>query len=368
MHQGFHAVLPLPNHDEASRQDFTVAFRREVIRLTGKDGEAVFDKRAAPAFTKANGHAPGNRHDARQALRSDTYWQIASALKIIHQEVLWDSVSDSIERQYGDIVQESRRLAQAHRHGTLRLNPGQKVPRYLNAVDIHMMPGNYDTELADDDIFAGALYDRGVFLRVMGSRGGYNETFGTDIAKYVQTRFPNFAPKRILDLGCSVGGSTLGLAQSFPAAEIFAIDVAAPMLRYAHARAESLRQPVHFSQQDAEHLDFPDGHFDFVFSFALLHETSTKACRNVVKEAHRVLAPGGILVFMDLPQWNTWSPFQAAAADWDTLNNAEPFIGALGDIDRKRLLADSGFAANEMVHEHVDGMTFPIFGAHKKAA
>ena len=31
------------------------------------------------------------------------------------------------------------------------------------------------------------------------------------------------------------------------------------MLRYGHARAESMGVPIHFSQQDAEHTNFEDG-------------------------------------------------------------------------------------------------------------
>lgn len=366
MQQGFHSVLPLPNHDEAARQDFSVAFRKQVIEMTTQGGEQVYNKRVAPAYARSHGKPPSNRHEARRALDADPYWQAASALKVTQQELLWESVGESIERQHGRILEASKKLAKKHRYGTLRLNPKVEVPRYLNAVDIHIMPGNYDTELCPDDIFPGALYDRGVYLRVMGRRGDYNEGFGTDISKFVLSRFPGFRPKRILDQGCAVGGSTLGLAQSFPKAEIHAIDVAAPMVRYAHARAESLGHRVYFSQQNAEETDFPDNHFDFIFSFALMHETSTKACLNVAREANRVLAPGGVLLYLDLPQWSEISLFKAAEADWDTLNNAEPFIGKLGDLDRRALMMKVGFEEDEVIHEVVEGMPFPLFGAVKK--
>ena len=366
MQQGFHSVLPLPNHDEAARQDFSVTFRKQVIDMTTQGGEKVYNKRAAPSYARSHGKAPRNRHEARRALEADPYWQAASALKVTQQELLWDCVGESIERQHARMVETSNKLAKKHRYGTLRLNPKVKVPRYLNAVDIHIMPGNYDTELCPDDVFPGALYDRGVYLRVMGRRGDYNEGFGADISRYVLSRFPGFDPKRILDQGCAVGGSTLGLAEHFPKAEIHAIDVAAPMLRYAHARAESLARRVHFSQQNAEEMNFPDNHFDFVYSFALLHETSTKACRNVAREAHRVLAPGGVLLYLDLPQWNKISLFKAAEADWDTMNNAEPFIGKLGDLDRCALMTEAGFEENKVIHEFVEGMPFPLFGAVKK--
>jgi hypothetical protein len=44
----------------------------------------------------------------------------------------------------------------------LTLDPALAMPRYIEAVDIHVMPGNFQTETTRDDVYAGALYDRGV--------------------------------------------------------------------------------------------------------------------------------------------------------------------------------------------------------------
>ena len=363
-HQAPHAVLPLPNHDEGARQDFTVSLRRTVNRFAS-DSELAFKHRAAPAFLRSNSRLPRDRHDVRKVMEQDPYGQLSGALRVTYQELLWDSVVDSVERQLPKLMENSRKVTSGRTKGSLRLDAAVKVPRYLNAVDIHMMPGNYDSERLVDDISAGAIYDRGVYLRVMGSRGIYGEGFGTDVGAFLKKEMPTFRPKRILDQGCSVGGSTFGLVRSFPQAEIHAIDVAAPMLRYAHARAESLGAAVHFSQQNAEKTDFADGSFDFIFSFALLHETSTTACRNILREAHRLLAPGGLVLYLDLPEWNTVGTFQAGNMDWDTLNNAEPFIGKLGDLNREKLMTEAGFARDQVIHTHPAGMPFPLFGARK---
>jgi len=47
---------------------------------------------------------------------------------------------------------------------------------------------------------------------------------------FLREREPAFAPRRILDLGCGVGNSTLPWAEGFPGAEVHAVDVAAPLL------------------------------------------------------------------------------------------------------------------------------------------
>jgi ubiquinone/menaquinone biosynthesis C-methylase UbiE len=144
-------------------------------------------------------------------------------------------------------------------------------------------------------------------------------------------------------MGCSVGHSTVPYAQAFPDAEVHGIDVAAPMLRYAHARAEELGEKVHFSQQNAEQTNFKSGTFDLIVSHILLHETSQKAIHNIVKECHRLLKPGGLMVHGETPPYKNMGPFDAFMLDWDTRNNNEPFWARSHEIDLEKLSKKGGF-------------------------
>ena len=347
--QSPHAMLPVTNHDEAARQLFTTALRHEVTVNMFAGNRQVFERRVEPAFEKEQGRKPKNRHEVRRALERDPYIQYSSALRLLYQEILWDSVGDSIDRQLPQLVDRSKKIARGKTKGSLKLDPSVTVPRYLNAVDIHMMPGNYDREWMEDDVFAGAIYDRGVYLRSIGNRGTYGEDYGTSFAAHVRQAWPGLKVRRVLEMGCAAGGSAVGLAQGFPGAEVHGIDVAAPMLRYAHARAESLGVPVHFSQQNAEATNFPDGHFDAIFGFALLHETSSTALPKILKEVHRLLSPGGVALFREQLAYSRVSLFQAAETDWDTYNNAEPFYGRLFDMDRSKIFVDAGFKAENVL-------------------
>ncbi len=73
------------------------------------------------------------------------------------------------------------------------------------------------------------------------------------------------------------------------------------MSRDAHARAESLGKKFHFSQQNGEFTDFVDNFFDVALTMILLHELSTKAIRNIIREMHRVLRPGGLMINLEQP-------------------------------------------------------------------
>ena len=123
-------------------------------------------------------------------------------------------------------------------------------------------------------------------------------------------------------------------ALEFPAAEVHAIDVAPGMLRYAHARAESLGARVHFHQRDAADTKFPDGYFDLIVSHNMMHEIPDSTRRGMLKETWRMLAPGGVGVHQDVPlQFKGLSEFQKFEFSWDTLNNNEPYWEVYASAD-----------------------------------
>jgi len=168
---------------------------------------------------------------------------------------------------------------------------------------------------------AGAIYDRAVFVYAMGRMGALNDDMGASVVASLTQQYRGFRPARILDMGCSVGHSTLPYVDAYPEAEVYAIDVAAPMLRYAHARATSLGRRVHFSQQNAESTNFPDEPFDLIVSHILLHETSAQAIRNIMRECHRLLRKGAMTIHAEVPRYAGMDPYDSFMLDWDTCNN-----------------------------------------------
>lgn len=65
-------------------------------------------------------------------------------------------------------------------------------------------------------LHAGALYDRGVYLYAMGYMGPNNDDMGHSVYNYLQHNKPDFSPKRILDLGCTVGTFDIALCRAVP--------------------------------------------------------------------------------------------------------------------------------------------------------
>lgn len=345
--QAAHPMLPIASHDEASRQEFAKSMKQFVQQGLLPGLQAVFSQRAAKGFEQEHGRAPQDRREIRKVMEPDLYFQHYAALNRIAQEMMWNSVIDSVERQLPALNASSKQWS-AKANAELRIAPDFVPPRYVTALDIHCMPGGYASELSPGDISVAALYDRGAYLYGMGFAGPLNDDMGRSVCNYVQRNLPGFKPRRILDMGCTVGHSTLPYKTLFPDAEVWGIDVGGPVVRYAHARAAALGVDVNFAQMNAEATEFEDGYFDLIVSHIMLHETSGKAMPRIARECHRLLSPGGYVIHADLPPFDLMSPFTQFILDNETWYNNEPFWGAMRELDQIKLAVDAGFPADSV--------------------
>ncbi|MBM3503156.1 MAG: class I SAM-dependent methyltransferase [Alphaproteobacteria bacterium] len=345
--QASHAVLPRTTHDELARQNFVQSMRTNVTGPLTAGNRIVFEQHAKPLFRREHDREPVSRTEVGSVMRREPYYQAWSALMRTTQEMLWDSVGDSVERQLPELIARARRPSR-RTNGSLTLDPALAMPRYIEAVDIHVMPGNFQTETTTDDVYAGALYDRGVYVFLMGNIGSFNEGLGSLNCEFLKSDLPEFRPRRILDMGCSVGHSTLPYVDAFPDAEVYGLDVGAPMLRYAHARSQSLGKRVHWVQMDATATTFPDGHFDLVVSHLLLHECPQSTIRSLFRESHRLLASGGIMLHSDAPKRNM-TAYDEWLMDWNTHYNNEPFARGSRDLDFEREALAAGFRRENLL-------------------
>lgn len=340
-----HAMLPDERHDDLARETFVKALKSHIANNVTPGVREVYEHRAAPKWTQRHGTPPSDRNEVREALSEDVYYKLWSSVRRHSQDLLWNDVADVIARQIDELAERAKKVDRGL--GTLELDPDFEVPWYQWGIDIHAMPGGYRGEYTKDDVAIGALYDRGVFIYAMGQMGELNDDYGQSVVNnYLRKEHPQFSPTRILDMGCTVGHATIPYVDAYPNAEVHAIDVGAPVLRYGHARAEALGKKVHFSQQNAERTKFPDEHFDLVVSHILLHEVPPNAVRNILAECYRLLKPGGLMIHADFPGYGGMDPLTQAMIDWDTYNNHEPFWGPMRDMDLVAEARAAGFTGD----------------------
>lgn len=336
-----HGAIVNSNHDGRAHENFAQAMHFEVFAELMPGNKAVFLDRVEPRFRSQNGISPANRQQVRKEMREEPFHQFWSALRRTTQEMMWRATGECLHHTDDELHARIDQIRSGDE--TLKLNPALEAPRYVTAVDIHCMPGGYCSELRSGDAYAGAIYDRGVYSITQGFLGPKVDAIGTTIIEWIKSNHSNLWPKSILDVGCAVGHSTLPLCDAYPESEVHAVDVSAPMLRYASARARSLGYQVFFEQMNAEEMSYPDHHFDLVVSSATLHELSTRSIKKILAEIHRVLKPGGLMVHVEQPQYEGMSPYDQFMRDWDTFGNNEPFWGTLHDLDLEQVAVDAGF-------------------------
>jgi SAM-dependent methyltransferase len=361
---GRHGMFPDTSHDEIERLNFLAQMNRHLASRVMPHIKTAWEKRLAPRLERETGAPPGDRHDVRKALLADPAFRTWSALRRMTMEQRQEAGRWTAIRQAETLAAKARDLTAGD--DRLVLDPELKIPRYVSAVDHHCMPGSYHTELFPGDVSNAASYDHAIFATTGGLLGRYSDGGGHALVKWVRQNLEGFRPRRILEIGATLGHSLLPIAEAFPEAEIVAVDLGAPMLRYGLARAKSLGvENVRFVQADGANLSmFPDESFDWVQTTMFLHELSHQSMRAIFAETHRLLKPDGIVLHIEQPQYTSSMPlFEQAMRDWDTFYNNEPFWSRLHEIDLDARMVEAGFARDRLIHDGVtavvDKSVFP---------
>jgi SAM-dependent methyltransferase len=340
-----HAAQPVPTPDEAARQRFVLAFKKHLSFRIRPGNEAIYRREIEPS-------KPADLRDLLGALYDNPKFALWAALQRCSQEMMWQAVGETVFREEARITAAATSLrAAARAGGTVTI--GQVAPQAVQDYErfrIHLQPRGYLRDAGDDDVTAGALYEAGGNLYSMGRGMGKKDSKAEALIRYLRQQGLAGSPRRILDIGCSAGASTVPYAQAFPDAEVHGVDLGAGMVRFANARAEALGARVHFHQMDAADLRFADGRFDLIVSHNLMHEISAVTRRRMFAECRRLLAPAGLCVHQDVAIQTRGQPlFVCAERAYDVEFNDEPFWMEYARGDLASELAAAGFGRDGIV-------------------
>jgi ubiquinone/menaquinone biosynthesis C-methylase UbiE len=319
-------VLPQP---ERAVLDFIQEIKRTEQSQRGALVREEYEARKA-AWVEAHGREPVTPEEVAAVLAGATTWKFDRALWRFTQELMYDRIRENLLEQAA-ALRAFLDSPTPDAPGTLRLNPALPMPDYFQA-DFHVQPGGM---WKDDLVPFVTVISNDVFS------GGSNINY--EWQANAARAIPEGTYERILDVGCGFK-STFVLKERWPEAEVYGIDLSAPLLKYAHKLAARKGLAIHFSQQNAEHTDFPDAFFDVVYSTLLFHEVPDAAAWNIIRESYRILKPGGWFVIEDTPTYDRLDPFTAHLSDWNTEHNVEPFWRQACQRDYPALLRAAGFS------------------------
>lgn len=154
--------------------------------------------------------------------------------------------------------------------------------------------------------------------------------------------------RRLLDVGCGNGAQTLRVLDRFD--EVVGLDVVATHLQVLERNLPPGAQ-CRTVLYDGGSMPFPDASFDAVLSIETLEHVDDES--QTLREIHRVLEPGGLLV-LSVP--NKWWLFETHGARLPFLRwNRVPFFSWLpGPLHRRwakaRIYTRSGIVARIAEH------------------
>lgn len=244
----------------------------------------------------------------------------------VRQDTIWERFLSPIVRLFID-EEELRRYAQSidwQKEGDRFRRPEVTIPAYYSSQNFHGIEGGYLNS------GAAVSYDPITQYVVLP-----NETL---VRQGLIDRI-RVKPRRILDLGCGTGSTTLMLKQAFPEAEVIGLDLSPYMLVRAEDKAKTAGLEIQWYHANAEQTGFADQSFDLVTASLLFHETPPSVSQSILRESFRLLKVGGEVAILD--------GNQKTLQNLDWLNNIfeEPYIRdyAAGSIDA--WMGKAGFEA-----------------------
>lgn len=162
---------------------------------------------------------------------------------------------------------------------------GEDLPKYYTR-NFHFQTDGYLSEAS------AKRYDHQVEILFLGTAAAQRRLILPVLKKVAPTG------GRFLELGAGPGSATRGVLATFPKARVTALDLSGPYLKIAQERLRKFHR-VDFVQGDATNLSFRDASFDAVYSVYVTHELPHAEREALIREAWRVLKPGGTFVLAD---------------------------------------------------------------------
>ncbi|NJO81096.1 MAG: class I SAM-dependent methyltransferase [Cyanobacteria bacterium RM1_2_2] len=144
------------------------------------------------------------------------------------------------------------------------------------------------------DRWAAAIDVEGIHVK------DYFEACTAPENRFILRQLGDVCGKSLLDLGCGAGENSVYFASK--GARCVAADYSPGMVEVALKLAEANGVRVEGQVTNAMDMNFPDNTFDIVYASNLLHHIPDPTL--TIREAHRVLKPGGQFCFWDPLQHN----------------------------------------------------------------
>ncbi|MBA3392574.1 MAG: class I SAM-dependent methyltransferase [Deltaproteobacteria bacterium] len=253
------------------------------------------------------------------------------------RELLFDFPIRQYARAFPRLVRDTPRVVRRMKQGNYHDIPAvdkERYPAYYRR-NFHWQTDGYFSE------HSAEVYELGVELLFRGTADVMRRQIIPPITRHVRAS-AGARQLRLLDVACGTGRTLHQIARTHPTMRLWGVDLSPAYVRIARKRLGDVAE-LALAVENGEALPFADGTFDIATSVYLFHELPRNARRNVVRELHRVVRPGGIVVIEDSAQ-AAESPEIATALREFPREFHEPFYADYLEDDLAGILREVGFA------------------------
>ncbi len=178
------------------------------------------------------------------------------------------------------------------------------------------------------------------FTELIWGEGFFSPGGEADVARILEG--VEVAGRKVLDIGCGVGGADVALVRNHDAGQVTGIDIEEMQIGLAERRAAEagLADRLRFVLVEPGPLPFEAGAFDLVFSKdAIIHIADKQA---LFDECFRVLRPGGVFAASDWlrrgegtlsPEMRSWIEKMGLTLHLESLEKTARVLTQAGFID-----------------------------------
>jgi ubiquinone/menaquinone biosynthesis C-methylase UbiE len=143
--------------------------------------------------------------------------------------------------------------------------------------------------------------------------------------------------KRVLDLGCGEGTYSIAAAQR--GARVTGIDMSETMLESARGRASAAGISIEWCRASAESLPYNAETFDIIMAVTIYCFLTEPL--QAMREAHRVLRPGGAFVLGELGRYSSWALRRRVRGWFGSARWKDAHFWTFGEL--RKLFSQGGF-------------------------
>jgi ubiquinone/menaquinone biosynthesis C-methylase UbiE len=251
------------------------------------------------------------------------------------RDLLFDIPLGRYMRALPRLLRDTPRVLRRKRAGNFRDIPAvdkQRYPAYYRRTFHWQTDGYFSAHSAE-------VYELGVELLFRGTADVMRRQIIPPVTQFVRTHGARHL--RLLDVACGTGRTLHQLGRTHPALRYYGVDLSPAYVQLARRRLADLAE-IALAVENAEALPFADATFDIATSVYLFHELPRNARRNVAREMHRILRPGGLLVIEDSAQLTESAEIAKALSSFPGEFH-EPFYADYLEDDLAELLREVGF-------------------------